>query len=82
MDERGVMEDLLNITKGTCDLYMHGAIESSSGDVNQAFNNALNEALKMQTDIYAKMASKGWYSMNQAQPQQIQQVKQKYSAQA
>ena len=29
MDDKMIMENLLNTTKGVCDLYMHGAIESS-----------------------------------------------------
>ena len=28
MDDKNIMENLLNCTKGACDLYMHGAIES------------------------------------------------------
>ncbi len=79
MDERNIMEDLLNVTKGTCDLYMHGAIESSTTNVHNAFNSALNEALQMQNEIYSKMSSKGWYSTEQAEQQKISQVKQKYS---
>ena len=30
MDDRALMEDLLLVTKGVCDLYMHGTIESST----------------------------------------------------
>ena len=82
MDEKGIMEDLLNVTKGTCDLYMHGTIESSTENIHNAFNNALNEALQMQNEIYSKMAGKGWYSTQQAEQQKIQQVKQKYSVQS
>ena len=33
-------------------------------------------------DIYKKMAAKGWYPSEQAEPQKIQKVKQKYSANA
>ena len=82
MDEKCIMEDLLNVTKGTCDLYMHGAIEASTETVHTAFNTALNEALQMQNEIYTKMAGKGWYSTQQAEQQKIEQVKQKFAAQA
>lgn len=80
MDERAIMEDLLNVTKGTCDLYMHGTIESSTDSVHSAFSSALSEALEMQNEIYTKMAGKGWYSTQQAEQQKIDQVKQKYSS--
>jgi spore coat protein CotF len=36
----------------------------------------------MQNGIYSAMQSRGWYPADQAQPQSIQQVRQKYSAQA
>ena len=42
MDDRTLMEDLLLVVKGACDLYVHGAIESSSPLVQNVFNEALN----------------------------------------
>ena len=81
MDDRQIMENLLLTTKGACDLYMHGTIESPTANVHQAFTTALNNTLCMQDEIYRQMASKGWYPSEQATQQQIQQVKQKYSGQ-
>ena len=46
----------------------------------QTFQTALDSALCMQSGIYQKMAEHGWYTTQQAQPQSIQQVRQKYSA--
>lgn len=80
MDDKCLMENLLLTTKGVCDLYLHGAIESSTANVHSAFHTALNDSLKMQDEIYKKMAAKGWYPAQQAQQQQIDQVKQKYSS--
>lgn len=79
MDDRQIMENILLTTKGAIDLYMHGAIESSTANVHQAFSCALNDSLTMQDDVYKQMAAKGWYSNQQAQQQQIDQVRQKYS---
>ena len=81
MDDRQIMENILLTTKGACDLYLHGSIESSTGNVHQAFTTALNDTLCMQDEIYKKMAAKGWYPSEKATQQQISQVKQKYSAQ-
>ncbi len=47
--------------------------------LQQAFDSALSDSLCMQGDIYQKMASKGWYPTQQADQQQISQVKQKYA---
>lgn len=45
MDDRCIMENLLLTTKGVCDLYLHGTIESSTQDVRQSFDQALNNSL-------------------------------------
>lgn len=79
MDDKCIMEDILLTTKGMCDLYMHGTIESSTANVHSAFNTALNDTLCMQDNIYKKMAEKGWYPAEQAEQQKIDKVKQKFS---
>ena len=80
MDDRCIMENLLLTTKGVCDLYMHGTIESSTPDVRNAFDQALNDSLCMQDDVYKKMSARGWYSMETADAMQIQKVRNQYSA--
>lgn len=79
MDDRNIMENLLLTTKGVCDLYLHGAIESPTTQVHGVFQSALTDAISMQSDIYAGMREKGWYPTEKAEQQQVQQVKQKYS---
>ena len=79
MNDQMIMENILLTTKGACDLYMHGTIESATQNVQQAFDSALSDSLCMQGDIYQKMASKGWYPTQQADQQQISQVRQKYA---
>ena len=79
MDDRNLMQDILLLEKGVCDLYMHGAIESSTQNINQTFKSALNESLCMQDDIYKKMEAKGWYQTENAQQDKINTLKQKYS---
>ncbi len=81
MNDKNLMEDILLLEKGACDLFMHGAIESSSSNVHQAFSNALSDALCMQDTIYDKMSEKGWYTTEQVEQQKIDNLKQKFSAQ-
>ena len=45
MNDREIMENLLLTTKGVCDLYMHGTIESATQNVHTAFDSALRESL-------------------------------------
>lgn len=78
MNDKEIMEGILNTTKGVCDLYMHGSIESSTANVRQAFTTALNDSLCMQNAIYTQMSNRGWYQTQQAPEQQKQQVKQKF----
>lgn len=82
MNDKCIMENLLLNTKGVCDLYMHGTIESPTANVHQAFSTALNDALGMQKSMYQQMVNKGWYTTQAAPQQQLTQLRQKFSAQA
>ena len=61
MNDKDLLEDILLTVKGGSDLYLHGTIESSTPNVHSTFDKALNDSLKMQNEIYSKMAAKGWY---------------------
>ena len=79
MNDKEIMEGILLTTKGACDLFMHGSIESGTPKVHQAFSTALNDAICMQSNVYKQMSDHGWYTTEQAQQQKLQQVKQKFS---
>ncbi len=81
MEDRDLMEKELLITKGVCDLYLHGALESTTKEVHEAFKCALNESLDIQNKIYNLMSEKGWYQTDNAEQTKINEVKQKFSAQ-
>ena len=81
MEDRTIMDNILTSTKGMCDLLMHGVIESSTPNVHAQMKTALNDYLCMQNDIYQKMSEKGWYPMQQADQQQINAAKQKFTNQ-
>lgn len=79
MDDKCLMEGLLLLEKGGCDLYMHATVESSSPNVHKAFDGALQTSLNMQDTLYSAMAKKGWYSAEQAEQSKTEQVKTKFS---
>ena len=81
MDDKNLMENMLLLEKGVCDLYLHGTVESSTQEVHGTFRAALTESLCMQDTIYSKMAAKGWYPSEQVEQNKITTVKQKFSAQ-
>ena len=80
MDDRNLMENMLLLEKGVCDLYMHGTIESSSADVHQTFSDSLNTALNIQEQIYSKMESRGWYQSDTADRNKMDCVRMKFSS--
>ena len=50
MDDKCIMEGLLLDAKSVCDLYMHGAIESSTAQVRQTFSNAFDDRQGLVSD--------------------------------
>jgi spore coat protein CotF len=79
MDDKIIMENLLNTAKGVCDLYLHGSIESPTMNVHQIFDSALNDSVCMQGDIFKKMSAKGWYTTEQEEQQKITKVKDQFA---
>ena len=80
MNDQNLMENMLLLEKGVCDLYLHGTVESSTEKIHGTFRAALTESLCMQDTLYTKMANKGWYPSEQAEQNKITTVKQKFSA--
>ena len=78
MQDKDLMENELLLIKGACDLYLHGAIESTTAEVHDAFKCALQETLNIQNKVYNLMSEKGWYQTEQAEQQQIDATKQKF----
>ena len=79
MDDKCIMEGLLLDAKSVCDLYMLGAIESSSANVRRTFSAAFDDALSMGDSLYQQMTAKGWYQTDIAPQQKVQQTKQKFT---
>ena len=78
MNDQNLMENMLQLEKGVCDLYLHGSIESSTPEVKQSFKTALNDCLTMQGRVYDEMSAKGWYQTDAAEQQKLSQVRQKF----
>ena len=78
MNDQNLMENLLILEKNGCDMYLHGTLEASSGEVQQSFKSALNDSLNMQEKIYSEMSAKGWYQPDCAEQSKMQEVRQKY----
>ena len=81
MEDKELMEDELLVIKGVCDLYLHGALESTTSEVHTAFKDALNTSLDIQNKIYNLMAEKGWYKTDVAEQNRIDTAKVKFQNQ-
>lgn len=79
MNDKELMENLLMLEKGVCDLYMHGTIEASTDSVRNTFSEALNSSLSMQDSIYTQMSDKGWYTADCAEGQKVREVRTKFA---
>ena len=79
MEDKELMENHLNLTKGICDLYLHGMQESTSQEVHAQFQNALNEELNIQNKLYNLMKEKGWYQTDEADISKITMAKNKFA---
>ena len=79
MTDRDFMEQLLITAKRGGNLYLNGAIESCNSCVRSSFDSALKKSLRMQSDIFDEMSSRGWYQMTDVEQQKIKQTQQKYA---
>ena len=80
MDDKNLMQNLLLLEKGVCDLYMHGAVESGTQNVHLAFNSAFTDSLSMQNEIYSKMSQKGWYTNKPVEQKKVDELKNQFSS--
>ena len=80
MDDKNLMQNLLLLEKGCCELYMHGAVESANQNVLSAFSAAYDDSLSMQGEIFSKMTEKGWYSPKQVEQQKVDDLRRQFSS--
>ena len=80
MEDKYIMENLLNIIKTMAGLYEHASIESPTDNIHQTFSKQLQDTLHMQHELYTKMSDKGWYKTEKAETKQISKTASKYKS--
>ena len=78
--EQQIMQDSLMTQKQMTGSYNIYAGECVSEPLRKAMLNILDEEHCIQADIFSTMQTHGWYQVEQAEQQKIQQAKQKLSA--
>jgi spore coat protein CotF len=82
LTEQQILQDSLMSQKQMTGSYNTYAGECVSEQLRSTMLNILNDEHKIQADIFNSMQSHGWYQVEQADQQKIQQTKQKYQAMA
>ena len=80
MTDKEYMEDLLMTSKTLNGLYHTATQEASTEPLRRQFKCNHSDTIEIQHNIFMAMQQNGWYQQQQAQPQQINQVKTKYQA--
>ncbi len=80
-DDRCMMTDLLDTAKHITEVYGAYVCEGSSDTLRQVLQSNMDATANDQFQIFQQMQQRGWYQTNAAQPQDVQQAKQKFAQQ-
>ncbi|MCI9273918.1 MAG: spore coat protein [Clostridiales bacterium] len=78
MSEKEIMNDVLSSQKQITATYNTYANECCAPSVRDEFLTLLNEEHQMQADVFSELQKRGWYQIESAEQQKIDQAKQKY----
>lgn len=81
MGAKEILQDSLISQKLITDSYNTFAGECVNPQLRGAFLNILEDEHNIQASVFSTMQSKGWYQVEPAEQQKIQQAKQKFSVQ-
>lgn len=79
MTEQMYMNVLLSLSKNMVEILFHGTIESNEKKVLNKFDDALDEYLDVQAEIFQIMEQKGWYNIKKTKDTNKEEIKTKYS---
>lgn len=80
--DRDMMNDALSSQKFITEGYNTFANECATATLKTDFMNILNEEHQIQHELFLEMQKRGWYQVEAADQNKIQQEKQKYMAQS
>ncbi|MCX4249528.1 MAG: spore coat protein [Bacilli bacterium] len=74
MNNKIVLENILNLTKSLTSLYMYSTIESSNETSRSVFHQGLLDNLEMQDEIYQNMKDDGMYTIENVSSSAIKKI--------
>lgn len=79
MSEKEILQDSLISQKLITESYNTYAGECVNEQLRGAFLNILDDEHRIQADLFCQLQSNGWYKVEPAEQQKVQQAKQKFS---
>lgn len=71
--------DLLMTEKQLCSTLAIATSEAATESVRNGFKNILSGQFDLQNQVFKTMSSNGWYQLEQAEANKVQQAKSKFS---
>lgn len=75
LSDKDILHDLLATEKQVCSAYTVGITESSCQNLRNTLVNNLKSAQDIQYKIFDTMRQKGWYQIQDAPDNEVQQLK-------
>ena len=79
-DEKQMLGDALNAQKFVTAIYNADVLESATPEVRRCLKGILDDEHSIQEEIFAEMSSRGYYAVEQAKEEKINETRQKYGA--
>ncbi len=77
--DREMATDLLHSQKAITGDYNNYANECAGNEVKNLFMSILNEEHTIQHDVFSSISKRGWYSVESAPQDKVNQIKQQFS---
>lgn len=78
MEDKLIMTNILDSTKGLCGLLNQGSLEANDTNFNNVYKKVLSNFLGMQHELYKVMQEEGWYPVEDVKAPAINKVKNKF----
>jgi Spore coat protein len=79
LSEKEILNDALSSEKQLLHVYSTYLAEASCPNLRNELTRVFNETQQMQFELYKAMEQKGWYTIQNAELQQVQQAVNKFS---
>ena len=79
MNEKEILQDCLSSQKQATSNYNTFAGECANEQLRNAILNILDDEHRIQADIFTDMSSNGWYPVQPADQQRLQQIRQQFN---